>query len=282
MLSCTPSFTPSQVIKRTIDHKTVDLYVMFNEELNAVKKEFTCKLPSVPLMQPRYAGVATWARGLKRRIDRPMKALEGAHFLHHVGMGEETRQQYLQLAQAIEESIGRSFNDWVVTVEKELWRYLEVPLMSKGGRTGTLDLSFSKYLLKLFTEIRYWERLRFEIPHYAHSVYSRCEELRSLRENVLLVVRDYNRIILELTPEERSLFRERIRWAALTATGKHTTDQHPLHLTRTHCVLCGCATHLFSSCVGLAHVPGPVVHPTGECCVHVRTYVPPLVSLQVP
>ena len=48
-------------------------------------------------------------------------------------------------------------------------------------------------LLKLFREIYYWERLKFEIPHYAAEVYAKEEDLRTLRENVLLVVRDYNR-----------------------------------------------------------------------------------------
>lgn len=35
----------------------------------------------------------------------------------------------------------------------------------------------------------------FEIPHYATEVYQKREELRNLRENVLLVVRDYNRYV---------------------------------------------------------------------------------------
>ena len=67
-------------------------------------------------------------------------------------------------------------------------------------------------LLKLFQEITYWESLMFEIPHYAADVYSKREELRILRENVLLVIRDYNRIIEILEPEERILFKERIRF----------------------------------------------------------------------
>ena len=50
-------------------------------------------------------------------------------------------------------------------------------------------------LLKLFQEINYWERLQFEIPHYAIEIYGKKEELRNLRENVLLVVRDYNRSV---------------------------------------------------------------------------------------
>jgi len=36
--------------------------------------------------------------------------------------------------------------------------------------------------------------------------------MRNLREHVLLVVRDYNRIIGKLSADERGLFRERIRF----------------------------------------------------------------------
>lgn len=49
------------------------------------------------------------------------------------------------------------------------------------------------------------------MPHYAMEVYSKCEQLRVLRENVMLVMRDYNGIIVSLQPSERALFRERIR-----------------------------------------------------------------------
>ena len=42
----------------------------------------------------------------------------------------------------------------------------------------------------------------FEIPHYAADVYQRREELRNLREHVMLVVRDYNRVITELKEDE--------------------------------------------------------------------------------
>ncbi len=52
----------------------------------------------------------------------------------------------------------------------------------------------------------------FEIPHYAADVNTKNEDLRGLREHVLLVVRDYNRIVAALSQEERGLFRERIRF----------------------------------------------------------------------
>ena len=46
-------------------------------------------------------------------------------------MGEEVHIQYDSLAQSLEEFIGKTFNEWVLTVEKELSKRLEVPLMGK-------------------------------------------------------------------------------------------------------------------------------------------------------
>ena len=60
-----------------MDRRAVDLYTMFNEELSLVKKEFTRQSPTLPPSQPRFAGVATWARALKRRIDAPMEVRPG-------------------------------------------------------------------------------------------------------------------------------------------------------------------------------------------------------------
>ncbi len=62
-----------QNIKRVVDCRTVDLYAMFSEELNLVKKEFSKQSPALPPSYPQFAGISTWVRALKRRIDQPMK-----------------------------------------------------------------------------------------------------------------------------------------------------------------------------------------------------------------
>ncbi|XP_052234681.1 dynein axonemal heavy chain 2-like isoform X14 [Dreissena polymorpha] len=202
-----------EAIKRTIDKKTVDVYAMFNEELNAVKKELTQKtIPQSP-SHPKFAGQALWARQLKRRIERSMMALDRAFFLPQIGSGKEVMTQYQQLCMALDEYIRKTFHEWTLTIDKEPVKKLEVPLMCRSlERPPMLDINFSKDLLKMFQEIHYWERLMFETPHYAVHVYNKREDLRGLREHVMLVVRDYNRIIAALSPEERGLFRERIRF----------------------------------------------------------------------
>ena len=48
------------------------------------------------------------------------------------------------------------------------------------------------------------------MPHFAAPLYQTSEQLRVLRENVMLIVRDYNHIIRSLEPRDRALFRDRI------------------------------------------------------------------------
>ena len=50
----------------------MEVFQLFNEELNTVKKEFNNKAQDLPPMHPKFAGIANWARMLKKRIDRQM------------------------------------------------------------------------------------------------------------------------------------------------------------------------------------------------------------------
>lgn len=89
---------------------------------------------------------------------------------------------------------------------------LEVPLLRKSTeKEGMIDVNMSGRLIKLIMEIHYWQRLGFEIPHYCADVYTKKEEIIGMRENVLTIVLDYNRIIGSLSVEERGLFKERIK-----------------------------------------------------------------------
>ncbi|KAL8177088.1 UNVERIFIED_CONTAM: Dynein heavy chain 2, axonemal [Gekko kuhli] len=202
-----------EAIKRTFDKKTVDIYMLFNRELSLVNKELSKKHPFLPPHMCHYSGLAHWMRGLRRRIDKPLKCLTSAHFIPHIGTGEESFQTYQLLVQAMDEIERKTFHEWTQTLDKDCLKRLDTPLLVLSPeKPGMLDINFDKHVLKLFVEIHYWDRLLFEIPHYVVELYDRREDLRNLRENLLLVTRDYNRIISMLSAEERGLFRERIRY----------------------------------------------------------------------
>lgn len=79
----------------------------------------------------------------------------------------------------------------------------------------------------MFQEVFFWERMHKEIPYDAMMINAQREKLRVLHENVLLVVRDYNRIVLALDDStkrkgddrkgpreasERLLFHDRLKY----------------------------------------------------------------------
>jgi dynein heavy chain, axonemal len=59
---------------------------------------------------------------------------------------------------------------------------------------GLLSMNFHKDLLAMSQEVHCWERMRMNIPYIAMEIQAQREKYRVLRDNVLMVVRDYNKV----------------------------------------------------------------------------------------
>ncbi|KAI9188053.1 hypothetical protein H9P43_002444 [Blastocladiella emersonii ATCC 22665] len=221
-------------IKRAVERKTADVFQQFLHELNVVKVEFEThrKSPAILAAHPPYAGAALWARALLRRITVPINVIAAADYLQPTPFATEVKAMYETLSSSLEEYVSKTHQEWVNQIDKQIGTQLETPLMARRA-DGFLELKFSKDMLKLFAEIVYWQKLKFDIPYYVQEVYAKREELRVLRENVLLVIRDYNSILEVLSKEEVLLFRERVRFLdrkinpglqSLTWASKGVTD----------------------------------------------------------
>ncbi|KAJ3325086.1 Dynein heavy chain 2, axonemal, partial [Blyttiomyces sp. JEL0837] len=203
-----------EAIKRSVEKKTADVYLMFLQELNIVKVDFEThkKTPEMLRCHPDFAGSAFWARSLLKRIQFSMNILQAAYYLPHTSLADEVKQQYEPLVTSIEDYIGKTHQEWSVNVPATSGEKLEETLMSRRTGSDFLDIKFDHDLLRVFSEIHYWQKQKMDVPFHIQEIYSKKEELRILRENVLLVVRDYNGILETLTPEEHYLFKERIRF----------------------------------------------------------------------
>ncbi|EGF78014.1 hypothetical protein BATDEDRAFT_91203 [Batrachochytrium dendrobatidis JAM81] len=202
-----------EAIKRTVEKKNADVYQILLQELNIVKIEFEThrKTPDVLRSQPDYAGSAYWARALLRRIQVSMGCLSNAYYLPYTILSEEAKAQFEPLAASLEEYISRTHTEWVASLGTALAEKLEGVLMThKPGER--LEMKFDKDLSRLFSEITYFQKLKCDIPFHVQEIYSKKEELRILKENVLLVIRDYNTIMETITPEQHWIFKERIRF----------------------------------------------------------------------
>ncbi|EGV93882.1 Dynein heavy chain 2, axonemal [Cricetulus griseus] len=135
-----------EAIMRTYEKKAVDLYMLFNSELALVNRELNKKWPYLEPYMAQYSGQAHWMRILRRRIDRVMNCLSGAHFLPHIGTGEESVHTYQQMVQTIDEMVRKTFQEWTATLDKDCIRRLDTPLLRiSQEKAGMLDVNFDKY-----------------------------------------------------------------------------------------------------------------------------------------
>uniref|UniRef100_A0A2R9BMS2 Dynein axonemal heavy chain 2 n=1 Tax=Pan paniscus TaxID=9597 RepID=A0A2R9BMS2_PANPA len=135
-----------EAIKRTYDKKAVDLYMLFNSELALVNRERNKKWPDLEPYVAQYSGKARWVHILRRRIDRVMTCLAGAHFLPRIGTGKESVHTYQQMVQAIDELVRKTFQEWTSSLDKDCIRRLDTPLLRiSQEKAGMLDVNFDKY-----------------------------------------------------------------------------------------------------------------------------------------
>ncbi|CAH8498261.1 unnamed protein product [Heterobilharzia americana] len=213
-----------ETIRRTIDNKTHELISLFGDTLNQVKKEMTQRVYTgtpVPT-EAHYSGQAMYWKFLRRRLEKDMLAIDQAFFLPLMETDlTDHRQQCIQTCEALEDLTRKTYNEFQVIIEPyqtniyklaRSLKCLESSVLTRSTlQPGMLEPNFSGTALKLLNELHYWSRLGFELPPNANDAYRRRSELHYLLDIVLVVVRDYNRILNSLNDDERALFRERIK-----------------------------------------------------------------------
>eukprot|EP00898_Chlorokybus_atmophyticus_P005400 jgi/Chlat1/5861/Chrsp4S06373 len=211
-------------VRRCVEKKTGEVYAAFLAELNAVKRHFDQmrRHPPIHPSFPRHAGAALWAQSLLKRVEGPLSVLRASARERRLPLcsseAQEVDAQHSQLSTAVDQYVRNQHADWSLGVESALvnpqgMRRLEGPLLVQEEEgQGLLSVNFERSIVALFHEAALWEsRLGLEVPFAAMEAASQRERLRVLREHVLLVARDYNRILGLLDDEERRLFADRIR-----------------------------------------------------------------------
>ena len=87
-------------------------------------------------------------------------------------------------------------------------------MLLKKGKPELLESSFDTQLLKVLIEVQYWFKIQtfglITFPLPLTRLLGKKEQLRVLRENVMLIVRDYNNILLLINPREKALFNDHL------------------------------------------------------------------------
>jgi dynein heavy chain len=146
------------------------------------------KSPELLRFHPDYAGSAYWARFLMRRLKHSMECILQATGLPPSHLAADSKAQYDSLISAMEDYIFKAHQDWSLLHQTPFEERLNSVLMARG-KDNSLSVKFDKDISRLLAEAHYWQKLKLDVPFHAQEIFSRREELRTIRENVFLVVR---------------------------------------------------------------------------------------------
>lgn len=210
-----------------VERKATEINHMFLKQAHVIRGEFELARMNPPLRlhEPQFAGSALWAHSLAVLVKNSYACLERLKYVLSEREFEESKEAMLSLTSVIQDFKTARYNLWLDDLNNKakdngLQLRLEKPLLrrldgdSANSKIGSeIVCNFDEDLLSLFSEVSYWEKFQgeFSIPYVAHDLCNKKEQLRIMRENVMLVVRAYNDIIRDVNAEEKRLFLDHIR-----------------------------------------------------------------------
>ena len=235
MLEAFDSLAKRKPIKQHVQKKAAFVYDKFREDLDLVKKEYDQRNEApIATYHPKGGGSALWFRALIGRIQKQKLKLDQLTFIEDetaLKKKEEVYKKFEETHERLKTFIITTRNLWEEDIKKMsadgLHKVMKRRVFSKEGegapehipgleskilkktKQGALTSDFDKDLMKLVAEGKCWEKLQpfgINIPSEVHEVTSYREEFRIIKENVLLVVKDYNNIMNVLDEDEKKLF----------------------------------------------------------------------------
>lgn len=217
------------VIRLCLVKKATDVCQMFMKDCQLIRIEFDDYHRNPPLRrdEPRYAGPALWAESLKKDIERKWSIVESA--VKNDIPAEvltEAAEKKMNLIDALHGYQRQKYQDWMAvtsaSIDSNELRYrLDEPLLRRCHSTEAnerhrvlIGTNFDSDLSDIFIETQYWEKLHseeYEIPNVILAMCHQREMLRVVRERVIMLVRDFNSLIEELT-ETNNLYADHLKY----------------------------------------------------------------------
>ena len=185
---------------------------------------------------PYCSGLALFVRSLISRLDYAYKGVEMLFFVDNTGGDRERSEKLYKITKKkLENQIKVDlYAEWKKRYmsklrkdneEEDLKVKLEKPVIieqqiqqpahhdSKRKFAIALECNFDKDLQEIYAEVKYWEKLQYSetsINSKITKFYHDREQMRVLRESVMLAVRDYNLIVQRLEEDEKKLFAQHL------------------------------------------------------------------------
>jgi len=211
-------------IVRCLDTEMRKVFTLYHGELSDVKKLFDQyrRAPRLNAWTPQYSGAALWSQELLQRAEYQFNMLDVSYYMTSTKEFIDAKVEFQRVLTSLDEYTNKNHKDWTHRTEEDeatggelgLSHRLTCTLLKyQEGGHGVIMGNFDKELATMFNEVAHWKRAKMDVPSGADQLSQEAEKYRTMQENIMHVVREYNNMLSRLSEEERLLFKDRIHAA---------------------------------------------------------------------
>ncbi|XP_013149055.1 PREDICTED: dynein heavy chain 2, axonemal [Papilio polytes] len=203
------NYSRRQNLKRIFKRKTAEVWAMFSDAVQETKKDMVSTRGQYPSDLPPFAGKAVVLKTRKNRLIYLKNVMRDASvWMMKCSSSEDVIMHVNRLVGAIDVNIREIWIAWTHNLDERCSAGLNRTLMRKSSENaGLMECNMDVNILELCKEATHWENLGLDIPLHAFQVYMKSKTLLYVYENVLAVVKGYNKILDSLSEPERLLFK---------------------------------------------------------------------------
>ena len=199
-------------LKTIVEKRANDVAKTILDSMGEVKSTYERYrlTPEILRSHPDYAGAAYWALTLRRRVESLKSLFEVIEKDASMYTADQINSLTVSLTGSLDEFSVNTFKEWCDLNNSQLNVLLMKPLLAKND-SGHLVVNFPISVLRVLTEGSLWNKLKMDLPNNVQEVLAKKNDINTLRQQVLSIMREYNEIVDSIPAECLDIFQEKLK-----------------------------------------------------------------------
>ncbi|XP_071818739.1 dynein axonemal heavy chain 5-like isoform X4 [Apostichopus japonicus] len=200
-----------QGMKRVVSDKYVDIFIIYESDLEAVKDMYEQHKSDPPLVRnaPQVAGSVHWSRQLLQQIEEPMKVFRDNRAVSHLRDYLRIVKFYNRIATALVTFESLWLNQWKSQIDLAKVG-LRSPILAVNPETSEVLVNVDERILQLMQECRWMHRLQIEVPQAAIVISKQEQRFKKYNDHLQLCLQELGQIRDDIRTPVQSLFASHI------------------------------------------------------------------------